>query len=180
MLNRRFGRLTVVAEAGNSTGKWGRPQYLCRCDCGGEKVTTGKLLRSGDTRSCGCLIGRHPIPLHVRFSSFFTTSDGCWAWKGCVNSEGYGQVMFRGKNIRAHRVSWVIHHRKPIPRGMVVMHTCDNPGCVNPAHLVLGTHKDNALDRKQKGRNGWLIPFGNNRLPISGGANAPGRVLKKD
>ena len=80
----------------------------------------------------------------------------CWEWTGYRDSYGYGRLNVRlrqGKRpVLAHRVSWVIAHRQRIPRGMCVCHTCDNPPCCNPAHLVLGTKLDNARDRDAKGR----------------------------
>ncbi len=76
--------------------------------------------------------------------------DGCWMFSKTGRSE-YGCVNFRGKSTLAHRVSWIIHNGE-IPDGMLVCHKCDNPGCVNPNHLFLGTHRDNALDMHNKGR----------------------------
>ena len=62
----------------------------------------------------------------------------------------YGDRMMR----RLHRVAWEAHNAEPIPEGMVVMHSCDNPACINPNHLSLGTHQDNTLDMVAKGRHG--------------------------
>ena len=62
----------------------------------------------------------------------------------------YGDIMRRA----AHRVAWEAHNAQPIPEGMVVMHSCDNPACVNPEHLSIGTPKDNTHDMIAKGRHG--------------------------
>lgn len=81
-----------------------------------------------------------------------TGPDDCWLWTGCINKEdGYGQVGIGGKKLKAHRVSWVIAHGE-IPKGVDVLHICDNPPCMNPHHLFLGTHTDNMLDMVNKGR----------------------------
>lgn len=76
---------------------------------------------------------------------------GCWLWGGSTTEGGYGRFRYNGKSCRAHRVAWELTNG-PIPTGMEVMHSCDNPPCVNPRHLSLGTVKDNAEDRCRKGR----------------------------
>jgi hypothetical protein len=76
--------------------------------------------------------------------------ESCWVWAGTKNRR-YGQFHFRGDTIPAHRVSWMIN-RGPIPRGLWALHACDNPPCVNPDHLWLGTHTDNIKDMWDKGR----------------------------
>lgn len=80
----------------------------------------------------------------------------CWSWLGCKNNAGYGSLSdgSGSRSIMAHRASWLIHFGEipEITPRLVVMHKCDNPSCVNPAHLELGTHKDNTQDAMRKGR----------------------------
>lgn len=78
----------------------------------------------------------------------------CWLWTGARNStpgENYGFVSVNRKTRRAHVVSYILKHGQ-LPAGALVLHKCDNPPCVRPGHLFLGTHKDNAIDRNAKGR----------------------------
>jgi hypothetical protein len=84
-------------------------------------------------------------------------TDGCWNWVGSKNKRGYGHVrlpkVFDAKKslVPAHRMSYAIHHGS-VPSDKMVCHKCDNPSCVNPDHLFLGTAKDNCLDMLRKGR----------------------------
>ena len=92
-----------------------------------------------------------------RFWSKVEKTDGCWLWKGAVmwspSGADYGAFGLHGKARRAHRVAWLLTHGSD-PGAMDVLHSCDTPLCVNPAHLSLGTHKDNMDDMNAKGRNG--------------------------
>jgi len=79
-------------------------------------------------------------------------NSGCWLWVGSWNQDGYGGIAVPGRgHERAHRVSWEIAHGS-IPLGLMVLHSCDTPPCVNPAHLFLGTQLHNMRDAAKKGR----------------------------
>lgn len=78
----------------------------------------------------------------------------CWEWKAYRNNDNYGTFQIATKkNVKAHRFSYELNNG-PVPEGLCVCHTCDNPGCVRPNHLWLGTMKDNSKDMALKGRHG--------------------------
>lgn len=79
--------------------------------------------------------------------------SGCWLWIGATRPNGYGNVNINGRTTGAHRASWALHHGS-IPDGMQVLHRCDVRNCVNPAHLFLGSQRDNMQDMITKGRAG--------------------------
>ena len=81
--------------------------------------------------------------------------NSCWNWTGAKHSFGYGSVRISRRAYKAHRVSyeWLIG---PIPEGMCLLHTCDNPMCVNPSHLQVGTKMDNTQDMMKKGRHKYI------------------------
>ena len=86
-----------------------------------------------------------------RFWASVYKSDGCWLWTGHVNGSGYGLIRWRGRQSLAHRISFELH-RGPVPLGLFVLHRCDEPPCVNPDHLYVGTKADNARDMMERGR----------------------------
>jgi transposase len=93
-------------------------------------------------------------PIEERFAEKYVidAETGCWNWTGAKIPGGYGHLhQYRGNDIPAHRFSYECHIG-PVPAGMIVRHTCDNPGCVNPNHLCLGTHVDNMKDMDRRGR----------------------------
>lgn len=88
-----------------------------------------------------------------RFESFFTKEeDACWIWRGGKDKNGYGYFKYLGKTRKAHRVSWEFYKDGNKHESLLVCHSCDNPSCVNPYHLWLGTPKDNMEDKVRKGR----------------------------
>ena len=97
---------------------------------------------------------REKVPIDERFWRFVEVSKtGCLEWRGTIDDKGYGRIStLRGETPdKAHRVSWVVHFGE-IPDGLHVCHACDNPRCVNPNHLMLGTQKANMIDATRKGR----------------------------
>jgi hypothetical protein len=77
--------------------------------------------------------------------------SGCWEWLKFCDGDGYGRVTINSEKFLAHRVAYMVYHG-PIPDNLCVLHECDNPSCVNPEHLFLGTPQDNMDDKVAKGR----------------------------
>ena len=162
-----FGRLTAIRIMGKQSGGF---VWLFKCSCGNETVTRSSMVRSGKTKSCGCLQKEKAVqsavlaraekarlapPLLERFWSKVDKRgpDECWPWKACVRreDEGYGAFFYRGTHHPASRMAWTLTHGE-IGSGIHVCHRCDNPGCCNPSHLFLGTNLDNNADKVSKGR----------------------------
>lgn len=143
------------------------PYGYCHCGCGRKtKIATRNHYRLGVLKGEPFRYVRHHTsvtdrnrPLEERFWRRVDvgTPDECWMWTGQRDTHGYGLLgsAFRDRpayiTMRAHRLSYELAHG-PIPAGMVVCHHCDNPSCVNPAHLFLGTQSDNTRDMTAKKR----------------------------
>lgn len=80
------------------------------------------------------------------------SDDECWHWIGVKDTCGYGKFSLKGKRVGSHRFSFELFNKQSIPPKQVVMHTCDNPSCVNPKHLKLGSYSENAIDMVKKNR----------------------------
>ncbi len=117
--------------------------------------------------------------MHKRFHEKYEIVEpgGCWVWMGLVDSDGYGRMQTgsrancNSRMMRAHRLSWEIHNG-PIPpgkgcHGTCVLHRCDNPPCVNPEHLFLGSNADNVADKIAKGRARYLRGAAHSRAKLT-------------
>jgi hypothetical protein len=100
--------------------------------------------------------------LEQRFWTKVRKEDSCWIWTSAFTTRGYGFFWVGGakRNKYAHRLSWEMANGCVVPAGMTVMHACDNPACVNPSHLSIGTTQDNASDCKAKRRNAFGVRNG--------------------
>lgn len=87
----------------------------------------------------------------------------CWVWQKAIIKDGYGQTYLGHKAIRAHRASYAAYV-EDIPKGLCVLHKCDNPRCCNPDHLMLGTVDENVKDRVRKGRGAIGSRVGRSKL----------------
>lgn len=161
----RFNRFTVQGVAFLKKKK---KFWECKCDCGNIKAVRTSSLVSGDIKSCGCLweekkakralirmvqAAKIPKTTKMRFEEKYmaVTESGCWVWLAAVNSSGYGNLFYKGRNMGAHRVAWLLF-KGEISDGQHVLHRCDTPPCVNPSHLFLGSHQDNMQDCAKKKR----------------------------
>jgi len=98
-----------------------------------------------------------------RFWSKVNKTESCWLWTGHCNYDNYGEFCFNSKTVGAHRYSYILHNGE-IAKGLVVRHTCDNPPCVNPNHLFIGTHQDNMNDMVERNRQAKGVKNGRSKL----------------
>ena len=138
------------------------PYGHCHCGCGGEtRISTVTKTAKGHVKGEPQKFlmghgGRRGKPFKTPEELFWPRVDKrgdgeCWNWTGTLQGGGYGHFGSAGKTYLAHRFSYTLA-KGEIPEGMVVRHTCDNPKCVNPSHLLVGTHQDNSNDAVERGR----------------------------
>lgn len=108
-------------------------------------------------------------------------ADGCWEWTGIRGGYTgmYGLMIYANQRAYAHRLSWTLHNNRPIPKGMYICHHCDNPICVRPDHLFLGTAKDNSQDMVRKGRSA-TGPRPNSYGLQAGSKNSQSKLCERD
>lgn len=139
---------------------------LCECGCG-QAAPIAKF--SDVTKG---LIGGQPMrfirghnrrgvkpnlePVESKMKRLTEKTDGCWLWKGGRNRYGYGSLTYDNTRWLAHRLAWVLTNGIAIEKGVVVRHKCDNPTCVNPAHLELGSRLDNLQDMVSRKRQNFF------------------------
>ena len=149
-----YGRLTVLSFSHKKARK---SYFNCQCSCGKVIVARGDMLKLGNTKSCGCY---HKDQItkgteQDRFWAYVDKSADCWEWTASKSPNGYGQfsatIGGRLRNMRAHRLAY-IWSGKHLDDADLLCHTCDNPSCVNPDHLFVGTHQDNMADKVEKDR----------------------------
>lgn len=152
------------------------PKY-CECGCGRLTSIATKsdasrgVVRGERLRFVPC---HHPQrTLEEAFLEWATPGEPgtCWDWRGSRNDSGYGTMSYKAKEVYVHRFSYE-YHNGPIPDGLIVRHKCDNPSCWNPDHLLVGTHKDNAADKMERGRHP--------RIAIRGSACPHSKLTEED
>lgn len=141
---------------------------LCACGCGEwtRQVTSNNDLydyKTGDYYKYRLNHSKRKDPKERINERTITDKNGCLIWICADSASGYASVKFRGKPTNAHRMVWVVEHGE-IPKGLCVLHKCDNRKCVNIDHLFLGTHKDNMQDMLKKNRQAKYEPEKNGLL----------------
>ena len=133
---------------------------------GGDRHSESALLRQ-------IAKSNQPTTLQKFMSRLVFGMSDCWYWNGSVDDLGYGRFVSARKDtgeIKAHRIAWVLFNERPIPDGMMILHSCDVRNCVNPDHLSLGTQLENMTDMVRRGRH--------RVVPMPGESNPQAKLTK--
>ena len=147
---RVYGKLTVLRFVETRSR---RTYWECTCECGNSAVVSNYCLRTGSTKSCGCIREEKVIPLRSRLLARTRKDpDGCWRWTGPLRkSDGYAYISVRGmstKMISIHRAAY-LEFVGPIPAGFHVDHLCWHPECCNPEHLRAIPARENCARQRR-------------------------------
>ena len=150
------------------------PVGLCQCGCGQKtNISTvtrrdRNLPRGQPYRFISGHNSRNNRPVQDKFIERIRQTETCWEWIGGISDQGYGTLFFdrRIRRVYAHRIAWIMF-RGSIPKGLHVLHHCDNRSCVNPGHLFIGTTDDNLKDMARKGRSARGTKNGSAKLTDS-------------
>jgi hypothetical protein len=155
----KYGRLTVIGEAPKMRG--GHRASLCKCECENLAIIRNSGLMSGHNKSCGCFLDEERKQFIENASKKiewieepcqYPELGNCWVCTShSTDIDGYIQYRWDGKRNHMSRFIWEQYFGE-IPPKMQICHKCDNPKCINPEHLFLGTARDNAIDKANKGR----------------------------
>ncbi len=158
----KFNRLKIISEGDIKQRMY---TYNCLCDCGNIfKNVNFHYLKTGFTKSCGChrkekwnkFNSKENLSIRLK-ENIKISENKCWEWQKGLDVCGYGVIKINRKGYPTHRKSYETFIGN-IPKGKWVLHKCDNPKCINPDHLFLGTQSDNSKDMWSKGRGrgvGW-------------------------
>ena len=183
------GRVVCVClQCGKQFTRW-RAEALQGRDktCSRECAAAHNTKTRPSCAHCGAVLKRLDRRYCGRACKFWARVDNsgpivrlelgpCWLWTG-GKTAGYGDITMKGLDRYTHRISWILTNG-PIPEGLWVRHKCDNPTCVNPAHLELGDAQENAGDRERRGRHPRHKASAEQvRLVFSAKGQAPARVI---
>jgi hypothetical protein len=177
LAGRRFGRLVVQARSDKPhLGKARNVMWICQCDCG-AKITrvSSNILIGHSEQSCGCHKKDFPKPPpktagkglspHLTCGQFWSLvdksggEDACWPWTESFNPQGYGTTRYHGAVMAASRAAF-LWNGGILEAKMMVRHSCDNPPCCNPGHLLRGFAIDNVREAFERN----LLPIGSKRV----------------